>query len=247
MSFEFLGTFTKSQFDRFSAFVRAQTQTIDQRVQHLQAELNRVGSLVFTYDSGGVPTGFSFDEDTYIGNLFSVYEALGGDAFYDLQVRSASQPIYKLTGDETHMPQQMSNGEVIGTPGLSDAASAELLRQARDWTWDNLYTRREALERKIRRALDYSDQLQSEINNLLTIRSDVTIENSLEFLLTGVQQLISDRQYMAAQDDSSKADPHGKLAYAPFASYMPGPDQSQVTDFERTFDGQVVPTGSSSG
>lgn len=246
MSFEFLGTFTSSQFARFAAFVRAQTTLVDGRIAHLKAERARIGNLAFAYDSGGVPTGLASDPpSTYCGKLFATYEALGGDAYYDLQVRSTSQPVFRLVGDETKQPQRMSNGEVIGTEGLSDAESAELVRQARDWTYDVLEYRRNALERKVRRAIDYAEQLQAEIAQLTTIKADATVSGALEFILTGVQQLISSRNYMAASNDAAKADPHGKLAYAPFAAYMPGGGgQGAVAeDFERTLDGPVVPGG----
>lgn len=247
MAFEFLGTFTGSQFTRFAAFARAQVAQIDDRINHAQAELNRIGAVAFSFDSGGVPLGMATpDDSTYAGRLFQVYEALGGDAFYDLQVRSASQPVFKLRGDETRSPQQMSNGEVMSTPGLSDQQSGEAMRQSRDWIWDNLFYRRDLLERKIRRLMDYADQLQTEINQLQAMKAAASVQGSLEFLLGGVTQLVSDRNYLAASNDSSQPDPHGKLAYAPFASYMPGPDRSDVESFERTLDGPAVPQGDGS-
>jgi hypothetical protein len=244
LSFDFLGTFTASQFTRFSDWVRAQTAQIDDRVLHLQAELDRIGAIAFAFDSGGVPTNLSSgDSETYAGKLFLAYEALGGDAFYDLQIRSMNQAVFRLEGSENGMPQQMSNGEILGTPGLSDQESAELVRSARDWTYDALFYRREYLERKIRRMIDYADQLQAEIDTLNQIKAQASVQGALGFILNGVQQLISDRTYLAAQNDSGKPDPHGKMAYAPFASYMPGPKRANVTDFERTYDGPVVPTG----
>jgi len=245
VAFDFKGTFTRSQFDRFSTFVRAQTSTIDARIAHLKAEQARIGNLAFAFDAGGVPTQMSADPptSTYVGKLFGVYEGLGGDAEFDLQVRSTGQAIFRATGDETKTPQQMSNGDVLGTPGLSDAQTADSMGQATAWAQDILIYRREALERKIRRAIDYGDQLQVEINTLNRIKADATINGALEFILNGINALISDRQYLAASNDSSKPDPHGKLAYAPFAAYMPGPDRSEVTDFERTLDGPAVPKG----
>lgn len=242
MPFEFLGTFTKSQFDRFAGFVRDQTSLIDGRLVHLKAEKARIGNLAFAFDAGGVPTHVTSDAPTtYVGRLFGVYEALGGDAFFDLQVRSTSQPVFKLKGDEVKNSQVMSNGEVIGTPGLSDAESALLMQQARSWVSDTLSYRRDALERKIRRAIDYADQLQAEINQLQALKAEATVSGALEFVLGGIQQLLSDRQYMAASNDGTKPDPHGKLAYAPFAAYMPGPKRAPGDDFERTLDGPSVP------
>ncbi len=245
MSFDWLGTFTGSQFERLAAYARAQVQLIDARIAHLKAEQARVGNLLFAFDAGGVPTGIAHDPpQTYCGKLFGAYEVMGGDALYDLQVRSSAQPVYKLAGDETQEGQLMSNGEVIGTPGLADAESAELIRQARSWMADTLGYRRDALERKIRRMVDYAEQLQEEIDTLTLMKAGVTVDGSLEYTLQGVQSLITDRNYMAASNDSAHPDPHGKLAKAPFASYMPGGagEGADADSYERTLDGPVVPT-----
>ncbi len=242
MAFEILGTFTASQFTRFSTWLQGQTAQATARIQHLQAEVARIGSLTFAFDAGGIPTAMTpTGTTTYIGKLVEVYEALGGDAEFDLQVRSMGQPVFQQTGTEIHMPQQMSNGEIISTPGLSDAESGALVRQARDWAYDVQFYRRDLLERKIRRMLDYVDQLQSEIATLQKIQSDQTVQGSLAFLVSGVQQLIANQHYIAAQNDASMPDPHGKFAFAPMASYMPGPDRTDTSDFQRTITGPSVP------
>lgn len=249
MAFEFLGTFTQSQFKRFSAFVQAQQVQITARIQHLNAEINRIGGLAFAFDQGGIPTAMSpADNITYIGKLFQAYEALGGDAFYDLQTRAMTQAVYRLTGSEgAGESQMMSNGEVVGTPGLSDAETAELMRQARDWTYDAQFYRRDLLERKIRRMLDYADQLQAEVNLLQQLQSSAQVEGSLAFILAAIQSFIDDRQYLAAQKDNGDPNAqHGKFAYSPIAAYMPGPKGAPTDSFERTYDGAVVP-GEGSG
>ncbi len=246
MAFEILGTFTASQFTRFSIWVQAQVGQIPARIQHLQAEAARIGGLAFAYDSGGVPTFIQpADNLTYIGRLFQVYEALGGDAEFDLQVRQMGQPVFKTTGTENHMPQLMSNGEIISAGGgLSDAPSAELFRQARDWAYDVQFYRRDLLERKIRRAIDYVDQLNAEIMTLQGIQASASQAGSIGYIVSGIQSLVSDRYYIAAQNDAGKPDPHGKMAYAPIAGYMPNPQGgSTVVDYERTYDGPQVPTG----
>lgn len=249
MAFEFLGTFTASQFTRFSTWIQAQTAQIPARILHLQAEQARIGSLAFAYDSGGVPTFIQpSDATTYIGRLFQVYEALGGDAEFDLQVRTMSQPVFKTTGTENRISQLMSNGEVQSAPGLSDAPSAELFRQARDWAYDVQLYRRDLLERKIRRAMDYVDQLQTEITQLQQIEADASQAGSIGFILSGVQGLVGNRYYIAATNDSGKPDPHGKAAYAPVLAYMPNPDGSTTqVDYGRGYDGAVVPTGTPTG
>jgi hypothetical protein len=250
LAFELLGTFTASQFTRFSTWVQAQVGQIPARIQHLQAELARIGALAFAFDSGGIPTFVQpADTTTYIGRLFQVYEALGGDVEFDLQTRSMTQPVFRTTGTENHMPQLMSNGEVISSNGgLSDAPSAELVRQARDWTYDAQFYRRDFLERKIRRAMDYADQLSAEIKSLRQIQAEASQAGSIGYIVSGVQQLIANRYYIAAQNDAAAPDPHGKSAYGPVAGYMPSPEGgSTIVDYERTYDGPKVPTGTQTG
>jgi len=244
VAFLFNGTLTASQFDRFRTYIRNQVTLIDARIQHLQAEKARVGNLMFAYDEGGVPTGSANDPPTtYCGKLFGAYEALGGDIEYDLQVRSAKQPVFALTGNEAQMSQLSSNGEVAGVGGLSDAQSATLMQSLRRWTADDLGYRREALERKIRRAIDYSEQLDLEISELLLMKGNADVAGSLEYMISQMESLAADRRYMPITDDSKDPDPHGKFAKAPVAAYMPGGGGKGTTStsYQRTVDGLVKP------
>jgi hypothetical protein len=242
MAFEFNGTFTRSQFERFATYVREQGQLIDDRIKHLNAEIARIGDLSFAYDDGGIPSGFANDPPTtYCGKLFGAYEALGGDVEFDLQTRGTGQPVFRLAGDETQAAQMMSNGEVIGVLGLSDAESAILMKKLRGWVSDDLQFRRDALERKIRRAIDYSEQLQQEVAELTKLKQSLDVEGSLEFLLSNMNSLASNRQYMAITDDTAAPDPHGKFAKAPVAAFMPGKQGATATTFERTLDGVAKP------
>lgn len=243
MSFEFQGTFTTSQFARFREYIRNQVQNIDARIQHLRAERDRVGDLAFAFDSGGNPTGFANDPPTtYCGKLFGAYEALGGDVEFDLQVRSTQQPVFRLEGDETQAAQLMSNGEVLSVLGLSDAESSLLMQQMRSWVADDLQRRRDALERKIRRAIDYAEQLDAEISDLTLLKQSVETQGSLEFMIRNMETLAADGQYTAITNDDASPDPHGKFARAPVAGYMPGPDGADATTYERTTSGLAKPT-----
>lgn len=245
MAYDINGTFTATQFARFRDYVRNQVQLIDARIAHLEAERDRIGSLAFAYDSGGGPTGIASDAanaySTYCGKLFGAYEALGGDAEFDLQVRSTQQPVFQLAGDEASPSQLMSNGEVISVQGLADSASALLMQQMRGWVHEDIQRRKEALERKIRRAIDYAEQLNAEISELRTIKAGIETSGSLEFLINNMGTLIADGRYMAVTNDEAAPDPHGKFARAPVAGYMPGPDRKIVTTYERTTGGVAKP------
>jgi hypothetical protein len=242
MAFDFQGTFTRSQLERFKNYVRDQVQLIDDRITHLKAERDRVGNLAFAYDAGGVPTTLTSDPpQTYCGKLYGAYVALGGVPEFDLQVRSTSQPVFVIEADDTQDSQLMSNGEVIGMAGLNDAESALLMQKLRSWTAGDLQRRRDYLERKLRRAIDYAEQLTAEISQLETIRASIDTDGSLEFMLNEMDALVTDRRYTAITDDTSNPDPHGKFARAPVAPYMPGGEGATAVSYERTFDGLVKP------
>lgn len=218
MSFDFLGTFNKSQLDRFLAFARTQLPLVDARIQHLEAEQNRIGTVTFRYDQG-IPKEFIADpEESYLGRLLATYEVLGGNPFHDLRVRLRTDPVFAIRGSVTVPTQFMSNGEVIGAPGLADAPSGEIMRQARRWLEVTLNGRFDKLERKIRRALDYADELEREIKDLTLIKQGIEVEGSFEQLADQLVQLIADPNYRAIFDDAGK-DPFGLTSYAPFSSY----------------------------
>jgi len=238
MAFEFNGTLTVSQLERWKTYVRNQLSLVDARIAHLEAERDRLGSLSFAFDSGGSPISLTEDAPTtYIGKLYAAYAVLGGDAEFDLQVRSTSQPVFRNEGDETQDSQTMSNGEVIGVKGLSDEESAVLMQDARSWVREDLQRRRDYLERKIRRSMDYGEQLTAEISELRTIKGSAQVENSLEFILQALDQLASDQRYFAITDDSANPDPHGKLAKAPVAAYQ----GATPTSTQKTYNGIVRP------
>ena len=242
MAFDFKGTFTASQFERYESYLLGQTELAEARIQHLEAERERIGNLLFAFDTDGVPTGVAHDGSvTYCGKLFAVYEALGGDAFFDLQVRSSSQAVFRQRADETRNSQLMSNGEVIGTKGMADAESGELIDATRELVQGDIDFRKTSLERKIRRAIDYSEQLAQEIGSLQAMTLDQSVDGSMAFLIEGVKLLFADRGYKALVDDGAQPDPHGKLVRAPFAGYNPGPEGSEGDQIQRTPDGVSLP------
>jgi hypothetical protein len=241
--FDWLGTFNKSQLERLAAYARSHLAYVDARILHLTMEQQRIGFLKFAFDTAGRPTSYltgSPGFSTYIGKLMAAYEVMGGDPFYDLQVRSKSDPVYYLKGDEVATAKIMSNGEPIPQQGLSDAPSGKIVRDIRAWMEDGI-DRLDRLERKIRRAVDYSDQLQDEINLLKKVKQSVEVEGSLEDLISSVSQLFTDPSYRAISDDKG-SDPFGKLIYAPMSSYDSGGDRVGADGLavERTGEGVVI-------
>ncbi len=218
MAHDILGTFNRSQFERFLSFARSQLPVIEGRIRHLQAEIFRTGTLIFRYDKG-IPLGYSANpSDSYLGKLLAAYEVLGGNPFVDLRVRLRTDPVFVIQASETTTPQYMSNGEVIGAKGLSDGPTAVMMQSAKEWLDPTLRYRFQRLERKIRRAVDYSDQLQLEVQGLQKMSLSASSEGSLEFIASQIQQLLGDPNYRAIFDDNG-ADPYGLTTHAPFSSY----------------------------
>jgi hypothetical protein len=244
MAFDFLGTFNAAQYERLSGFIRSQVKFVEARVNHLEAEKIRVGQVIFRFDQG-VPIGYAGDPpESYLGKLLSVYEVLGGNPGVDLRVRLPTDPVFMLPGDEVTSPHTMSNGEAIGGKGLSDADSAELVRSYRASFNDTIYRRFDALERKIRRAVDYADQLEEEIAGLKKLVVSFTAEDfatvgqisaeqfqtgnfslnlpqdgSLANLESQIRQLIADPNYRALTTDAGENAELGLDVYAPFSAY----------------------------
>jgi hypothetical protein len=239
--FDWLGTFNRSQFERLANFAKDQLPLLDARINHLTVELSRLGTMVMTKDGKGLPTGYAPQPaNSYLGKLLAVYEILGGDPFYDLQVRSTSEPVYLMKGDEVSTPKFFSNGDPISDGALADAPSANLVMQLKSWVNDTI-DRREYLERKIRRVIDYGDQLRAEMDLLKKIRGSAQQSGSLEFIISQVSTLINDKRYRAVADDKGR-DKFGKYTRARFSAYEPGPsrDAPEGEGVERTDQGYYV-------
>ena len=218
-----------------------QLPAITARVKHLEVEQARIGTISFTGNDGkGVSTNFTVaPDDSYMAKLVVAYEVMGGNPFMDLRLRLRTQPVFIVKGTESNGPTFMSNGEVIGGAGLVDSVSAELMRSASAWVDDACRDRFDYLERKIRRALDHSDQLGIEIAQLQLASSAASINGSVEFIAEQIESLFKDRNYRTIYDDAN-GDPLGLKAYAMFSSYDAGGGREAV-DPQRGDDGYQGP------
>jgi hypothetical protein len=232
MAFDYLGTFNRSQFNDFLAFARSQLPYAASRIRFLSSEISRIGTVTFNYNQG-VPEGYgATPEDSYLGKLLAAYEVLGGNPFLNLKVRQRTQAVYIIQGDETTPAQFTSSGEVVGGKGLMDGPTAELMRAAKGWMNETLQARFNRLERKIRRALDYSDQLRAEIAELEVIQLAGETRGSLEFIASQINEFLDDNNYRAIYDDNG-ADRFGLKVYAPFSSYDATPPTDPNADVNR--------------
>jgi len=238
VSFDWLGTFNKAQFDRFRTFAEAQKGDVHARITHLEAERERVGIVNFSFDSGGIPKGFTVSPaNAYLARLVAAYEVLGGDLIYDLNIRNRTQPLYLVKSDESAPAQTFSDGSIMGGQGAADANSAVLVQKMKAWLGDSLDYKREYLERKILRLIDYGEQLQQEVVLLNQILSGEHAEGSLAFLVSEIEALLQDPNYRAI---STAGDVFNKAGGGPFASYDAGPNRAAASH-QRGFGGPQTP------
>jgi hypothetical protein len=242
-------------FERFLTFARTQRPLIEARRLHLANEIARVGTVVMQFDKG-VPSGYSADPETsYLGKLMRAYEVMGGNAMLDLRLRQRTDPIYIVEGDLLAGPQFTSGGEPVGGRGQADAPTALMVQKAKRWLDNTTQVRFGRLERKIRRAMDYADQLQREMDELTTLQLAADIKGSLEYIAAQIQEYLADGNYRAVYDDQAtgQEDRLGLLVNAVLSAYDvetptdPNQKPRETIDVQKQYGGVAKPGQTSVG
>jgi hypothetical protein len=180
-------------------------------VAWLSSALQRNGIFTTIYNpQTNLPVSYSANPGSYAAKLFTAYRALGGVPEVDFLLRTMNMPVF-LTRTDNISPNEGSNP----TSGYSDVfTNGRRIRGGQRFDRDigvqvqklktpflePIKRKREHLEFKIKRALDYSDQLQSEIdtiNILLDTTSNATVDDQIRtvqqyMFRTGSQNVISD-------------------------------------------------------
>lgn len=91
MSFGWLGTFRQGSWQAFRRFILEERRDIGVRIQTIQAELSRIGSVTVLFqsdtdDQGNTTVteervGFTVPENSSLGKLLQAYTAMGGNPF----------------------------------------------------------------------------------------------------------------------------------------------------------------------
>ena len=123
-----------------------------------------------SYDSSGTPVSFS--ATGYAGKLLQAYRILGGVPEQTMLLRTRDKPVFKTRGTELTVDQNSTTGGGYSDVYSNGRRERGVQRFDRDlgikvekikaWQLESIKFKRERLEYKIKRALDYSDQLQQE-------------------------------------------------------------------------------------
>jgi len=166
------------------------------RKSWLQRELRRVGVFTTSYD-GAKPVRFS--ATGYAGKLLQAYRILGGVPEHTMLLRTRDKPVFKTQAQGVTVQKDAttsggfsdvySNGRRERGTQRFDRDIGIQIENLKRWQLESVKFKRERLEYKIKRALDYSDQIQQEIaliDKLLGISL-----GSFDDQLTSVEILIS--------------------------------------------------------
>ena len=198
MSFNFFGTFTTAQFQDLVDFAKIQEKDVSERIRWLSSELLKVGVFNTVYDEEGrVPVVFTCSPpSSYGAKLLQAYKILGGVPEHDMLLRTSDQPVFLKKGTnvdpgnpDSGYSREFSNGRLLRGTQRFDRDVGLKVERLKKWQIESVKHKREHLEFKIKRALDYSDQLQIE-SNLLTLMSKGASGSSVEDMIAEVNKLI---------------------------------------------------------
>lgn len=173
MAFSFSGTFSIAQFEAFKAFARIQRLDLKIRKDYLQKQRLMIGIFITEYD-GVRPSSFTASPGSYADKLLMAHKILGGHPEVDMLLRTIDQPVFLTRGAGLSVDKNAtvqggfsdiySNGRRYRGDQRFDRDLGLKVEKLKKWQLETIKAKRERLEYKIKRALDYSDQLQIEIN-----------------------------------------------------------------------------------
>ncbi len=198
MAFNFYGTFTTGQLQQLIAFSKVQERDLKARSQWLSAQLTRNGVFSTVYDAKTfLPVEFTASQGSYAAKLLQAYRILGGTPEKDFMLRTRSQPVFLTRGKNIDTgvtgvdptagySDVMSNGRRVRGSQRFDRDVGIQVERLKFWQLEAIKRKREHLEFKIKRALDYSDQLQQEMK-LIDVLLDDTLGRQVDDIVRNVQ------------------------------------------------------------
>jgi len=220
MAFNFFGTFTRAQWYDFRDFISVQRTELEARSRWLKAELTRTGQVECAYADDGTPLSFTASSKSYIGKLLLAYRMLGGIPENDMLLRTRDQVVFLNRGIDQDDRPRYSNQRVNRGSQRFDRSLGLAVEDLKKWQLEAIKVKREHLEFKIKRALDYADQLQQEYDMISSLtgfavddqimRVETTIEEPGRF---NVPSGVGDRHGLGVGPPGDFTDPN-----APFDS-----------------------------
>lgn len=189
MAFNFYGTMSTAQYDKFFYFSKLQEQDLVKRMKWLNAAVLQVGIFTTTFDDNQLPVSYSvMPSYSYAAKLLNAYKILGGEPEKEMLLRTRDMPVYLVraapmdndSSTSGGYASEYSNGRLDRGNQRFDRDVGLRVERMKRWQLDVIKRKRERLEFKIKKALDYSDQLLQEAAMLHGMTTDES--KSLEYL-----------------------------------------------------------------
>lgn len=185
------------------------------RKKWLNQQLFRIGQFVTIYDENEDPVSFTVLPITsYAAKLIQAYKILGGNPELDMLLRTRDKPVFLTGGPEISVSedgltlggysQLYSNGRRDRGDQRFDRNIGLRIEALKRWQLEVIKQKRERLEYKIKRALDYSDQIQQEIELIdkLSGQNSIYEPGSIDDLIINIRQAMLDPENQNTVNDS---------------------------------------------
>lgn len=206
MAFNFLGTFTAQEVEALLAFAQAQLEDVQDQIQYLQSQIQRIGWIQYTLDEENMPASFSVSPSgSLLARQIKSFQYYGGDIL-DLKIRSRGQWV-SFSQEEPSLDSSKvsTSGSLIakGTPvkdtsnlHADDAVPAIAVYKVKEFILPAIQRKREHFEFKIKKSVDLTDQYLEQI--ILLVRRATGGDESLDYLKTQIQFYLNDPEFQSA-------------------------------------------------
>jgi hypothetical protein len=195
MAFNFLGTYKEEEIRGLLDFAKRQLDDAEERIQTLQADIQRHGWISYDRDEEGNIESFTITpEEAQLTKYVQSYAFYGGDV-RDLHIISRGQWLFRTKGsvDTDPFSEEFQGGKVEGVEYRDNLTSddtnpAITTDKVKEWMTPAIKRKREEYEYKIKRSVDLVDQHLEEIIDIVkrTRQGDESLEeleNQIEFYL----------------------------------------------------------------
>ena len=179
MAINIFGTMSTGQWNIFRAFTLVQKVELQLRKLWLQKEIQKVGVFTTEYGPDNFPVSFSATPGSYADKLMQAYRIMGGVPERDMLLRTSDKPVYLNRGAPPVQDQNgqftdssagsFSNGRIVRGNQRFDRDLGLRVDRLKKWQLESIKNKLEHIEYKIKRSLDYSDQLQNELMQVNTL------------------------------------------------------------------------------
>lgn len=205
MAFDFLGTFSRSDYEHLYAYAEAHLANVDPRIAYLKSAIERLGWIEYGFDEEGTRVDYVVRPvNSMLAKYARAYEYYGGD-LNRLQIRSRGDWIFMTKGEFDLGDSRPATG---GRPSegdykrsnrrYNDDVPGNYIHSTKDWVLPSIKRRLEDLEFRIKRMVDLSDQHIEEI--ILLVKRSVGVE-TLEDLRSDIEYFIGSPDFNSVSEE----------------------------------------------